>query len=138
MLISTAYAQSLGFGGQDGAFVQFMPLVLIFVVFYFLLIRPQQKRQKQHAEVLKNLRRNDKVIVAGIYGTVSKVMSDSEVEVEIAANTKIKVVRAAISEVLTKSEPVPSNADKGNSDKGNSDKKDADSAVQDNTQSDGK
>ncbi len=105
-----------------------MPLVLIFVVFYFLLIRPQQKRQKQHAEMLKTLRRNDKVVVAGIHGTVTKLISDTEVELEIASNVKIRVVRAAINEVLTKPEPVSANTDKKN----------GDTSAQDNSASEGK
>lgn len=134
MLISTAFAQTAGIGGQDGALLQFMPLVLIFVVFYFLLIRPQQKRQKQHAETLKGLRRNDKVIVAGIHGSVTKLIGDTEVELEIAPNVKIKVVRAAINEVLTKPEPVPANADAKSSDA----KKDGESSAQDNSSSEGK
>ena len=108
MLISTAYAQAVGgAAGPLAGLESFLPLVLIFGVFYFLLIRPQQKRAKQHQEVLANIRRGDKVISGGgIYGTVSKIVSDTEVEIEIAANVKIKVVRAAIQEVLTKSEPV--------------------------------
>lgn len=129
MLISPAYAQTAaGLGGQDGALLQFMPLVLIFVVFYFLLIRPQQKRQKQHAETLKALRRSDKIVVAGIHGTVVKLIGDTEVEVEIAPNVRIRVVRAAINEVLTKSEPVPANGDK----------KGGDAPAQDNSAAEGK
>lgn len=112
MLISTAYAQAAGApAGPLAGLESFLPLVLIFGVFYFLLIRPQQKRAKQHQAVLSNLRRGDKVILAGIFGTVSKIVSDTEVEVEIAANVKVKVARSAIQEVLTKSEPVAAQKD---------------------------
>ena len=117
MLISTAFAQAAGAApGPLEGLQSFLPLVLIFGVFYFLLIRPQQKRAKQHQEVLSNLRRGDKVISGGgIYGTVTKIISDTEVEIEIALNTKIKVVRSAISEVLTKPEPVAANKDESSS-----------------------
>jgi len=108
MLFSTAYAQAAGApSGPIAGLESFLPLVLIFVVFYFLLIRPQQKRAKQHQEILSKLRRGDKVIAGGgIFGQVSKIVSDTEVEVEIATGVKIKVVRSSIQEVLTKTEPV--------------------------------
>ncbi len=108
MLFSTAYAQAAGApAGPAAGLESFLPLVLIFVVFYFLLIRPQQKRAKQHQEVLGKLRRGDKVVIGGgIFGQVSKIISDTEVEVDIAANVKVKVLRSSIQEVLTKPEPV--------------------------------
>ena len=110
MLISTAYAQAAG--GPAGGLESFLPLVLIFVVFYFLLIRPQQKRAKQHQEVLGNLRLRDKVVTGGgIYATVTKLISDTEVEVEIAPSVKIKVVRSAIQDVLTTPDPVAGQKD---------------------------
>jgi len=108
MFVSTAYAQAAGAaaGGQD-MLTSFLPLILIFVVFYFLLIRPQQKRQKQHKEMLGQLRRGDKVVTSGgILGTVSKVVSDTEVLLEIAENVKVRIVRATIQEIITKTEPV--------------------------------
>ena len=78
MLISTAYAQAAG--SPAAGLKSFLPLVLIFVVFYFLLIRPQQKRAKQHQELLGNLRLKDKVVTGGgIYATVTKLISDTEV-----------------------------------------------------------
>ena len=119
MLISTAYAQAAaGAPGPLAGLESFMPLVVIFGIFYILLIRPQQKRAKQHQELIKNLRRGDKVISGGgIYGTISKIISDTELELEVAAGVKIKVVRAAIQEVLTKSEPVAADkAETGNTD----------------------
>lgn len=108
MFVSTAYAQAAGAsaGGQD-MLTSFLPLILIFVVFYFLLIRPQQKRQKQHKEMLGQLRRGDKVVTSGgILGTVNKVVSDTEVVLEIAEGVKVRVVRATIQEIITKTEPV--------------------------------
>ena len=88
MLISPAYAQGTGLTGlmDQSTLVQFLPLVLIFVVFYFLLIRPQQKKQKEHRAMLDALRRGDRVVTGGgIIGTVTKVVSPDEVEVDIAA-----------------------------------------------------
>jgi preprotein translocase subunit YajC len=107
MLISTAYAQAPGGSMFDQtAMVQFLPLVLIFVVFYFLLIRPQQKKQKDHRSMLDTLRRGDRVVTGGgIVGTVSKVVSPEEVEVDIAQNVRVRIVRSTISSVLAKPDP---------------------------------
>lgn len=98
-----AYAQ--GAGGADGL-TAFLPFVLIFVVFYFLLIRPQQKRAKQHREMVQQLRRGDKVVTAGgIVGKVARAPEDGEVEVEIAEGVRVKIVRETISQVVSKSAP---------------------------------
>src|SRR5262252_5711249 len=99
MLISMAYAQSAGGSVFDQtAMVQFLPLVLIFVVFYFLLIRPQQRKQKDHRSMLDALRRGDRVVTGGgIVGTVSRVVSPEEVEIDIAQNVRVRVVRSTIS-----------------------------------------
>src|SRR5882672_6300690 len=100
MFVSTAYAQGFSLGDNQ-AMMQFLPLVLIFVVFYFLLIRPQQKKAKEHKSMLSSLRRGDKVVLGGgIIGTVAKVAGDDEVQVDIAENTRVKVVRGTISTVL--------------------------------------
>ncbi len=108
MFVSPAYAQAAAGGGSLGALEQFLPLILIFVVFYFLLIRPQQKKMKQHKEMLGQLRRGDRVLTAGgIIGTVNKLISDTEVSVEIAEGVRVRVVRGTITEVLSKTEPVP-------------------------------
>jgi preprotein translocase subunit YajC len=114
MLFSTAYAQTAGAApGAAAGLESFLPLVLIFVVFYFLLIRPQQKRAKQHQETLGKLRRGDKIVIGGgIFGQVTKVISDTEVEVEIATGVKVKVLRSSIQDVLTKTEPVAETKDK--------------------------
>jgi preprotein translocase subunit YajC len=110
MFVSPAWAQAAG-GGADGGFMTLLPLILIFVVFYFLLIRPQQKKAKQHRDMLLNIRRGDKIVTGGgIIGTVSKVVSDDELAVEIAEGIKIRVQRGLVSGVLSRTEPV-ANAD---------------------------
>lgn len=112
MFVSPAYAQAAG-GGAEGGIMAFLPLILIFVVFYFLLIRPQQKRAKQHKEMLNNLRRGDRVVTAGgIIGLVTKA-TDDELTVEIAENVRVKVARAMIAEVVAKTEPVKGGKDDG-------------------------
>jgi preprotein translocase subunit YajC len=107
MFITPAYAQAAG--GASGGFdlISLMPLVLIFVVFYFLLIRPQQKRAKEHKLMVANLRRGDQVVTGGgILGKVTRVKDGEEVEVEIAEGTRVRVYRSSITGVLSKSEPV--------------------------------
>lgn len=107
MLISPAFAQAAGAAPAGGNFfTQMMPLLLIFVVFYFLLIRPQQTKVKQHKRMLEALRRGDKVVTGGgIIGTVTKVKSDTEVQVEIADGIKVVVARETIATVIAKTEP---------------------------------
>lgn len=88
------------------AFQQFVPLILIFAIMYFLLIRPQQKKLKEHQAMVAALRRGDMVITqGGIIGKVSKVKDDGELEVEIAENVRVRVMRATIVQVLSKTEP---------------------------------
>ncbi|WP_137176878.1 preprotein translocase subunit YajC [Roseomonas sp. AR75] len=101
MWISPAYAQDAA-GGSAAIVMQLLPLILIFAVFYFLLIRPQQKKMKDHREMLGKLKRNDRVITGGgIVGTISKVRDDSdEIEVEIAPGTRVTVLRGTITSVL--------------------------------------
>ncbi len=116
MFISTAYAQAAG-GAPDGAsmLMQFLPLILIFVVFYFLLIRPQQKKAKEHKAMLEALRRGDRIVTGGgIVGTVAKA-TDDELVVEIAENVRVRVMRGTVTAVLSKGEPVsdkPTDAEK--------------------------
>lgn len=115
MFISTAWAQGVG-GGDTLGFI--LPMALIFAVFYFLLIRPQQKKVKQHREMLGGIRRGDKVVTGGgIYGTVTKVVSDHEVVVQIAEAVKVRVARGTITEVLSKTEPAPKSDKAEKSDK---------------------
>ena len=101
MFISPAFAQGAGGGGSG--FETMLPLVLIFAVFYFLLIRPQQKKAKFHREMLGMINRGDKVVTnGGIMGTVTKVISDSELAVEIAEGIKVRVQRSMIASVMPK------------------------------------
>ena len=105
MLISPAYAQGApGAGGFD--LMTFAPLVAIFVVFYFLLIRPQQKKAKQHKEMLAQVRRGDRVVTGGgIIGTVTDAKDASELQVEIASGVRVRVLRATVTDILAKTEP---------------------------------
>jgi len=108
MLISAAYAQTTGIGILDnqGALIQFLPIVLIFVVFYFLLIRPQQRKAKDHKTMLDALRRGDRVVTGGgIIGTVARVENPEEVTVDIADGVRVRVLRSTISSVLAKPDP---------------------------------
>lgn len=106
MFISPAYAQAGG-GLGGGGFEALLPLVLIFVVFYFLLIRPQQKKAKQHREMLAAIRRGDKIVTnGGILGTVTKVVDDNELMVEIAEGIRVRVQRGMVAGVRSKTEPV--------------------------------
>src|SRR5499427_977241 len=105
MWISTAYAQGAGIFDQN-ALVQFLPLILIFVVFYFLLIRPQQRKAKDHKTMLEALRRGDRVVTGGgIIGTVARVENPEEVTVDIADGVRVRVLRSTISSVLAKPDP---------------------------------
>jgi preprotein translocase subunit YajC len=109
MFISPAYAQGAG-GGSD-FLIQLMPILLMFVIFYMLLLRPQQQRAKVHKEMVANIRRGDTVVTSGgIVGKVTKVKDDGEIEVEIAENTRVRVIRGTISEVRVKGEPVKESA----------------------------
>ena len=112
MFITPAYAQAAsGNPAFDPSF--FLPIALIFVVFYFLTIRPQQKKMKEHRAMVAALRRGDKVVTSGgIIGTVNRVVSDTEVLLEVAEGVKIRVVRSSIGEVLAKTEPAKSDAGK--------------------------
>ena len=100
MFISPAYAQA-GSGGFGGGLVQLLPFILIFVVFYLLLIRPQQKRQKEHRLLVENLKKGDFVVTAGgITGKVTKAVDGNEmIEVEIASGIVTSVIRHMVSEV---------------------------------------
>jgi preprotein translocase subunit YajC len=114
MLISPAYAQGLGsFGDSSGLLQGILPMVLVLVVFYFLMIRPQQQKTKEHRAMLAALRRGDRVATGGgIIGTVAKVISNDEVMVDIAEGVRVRVLRATITSVLAKTEPVAAKGDK--------------------------
>ena len=107
MFITPAFAQTGGAGGGD-FFLQLMPILLMIVIFYFLLFRPQQQRMKQHREMVENIRRGDTVVTAGgLIGKVTRVKDDgNEIEVEIADNARVRVVKQTVAEVRVKGEPV--------------------------------
>ena len=105
MFITPAYAQSLG--GGAGIVEMLLPFVLIFIIMYFLILRPQRQQAKRREEMLKAIRRGDTVVTnGGIIGKVSKVVDDSEVELQIADGVKVRALRSLIAEVRTKGEPV--------------------------------
>lgn len=113
MLISPAYAQAAGAGGTD-MFTSLLPIFLIIIVFYFLLIRPQQKKVKQHREMVSALRRGDKIVTAGgLIGTVTKVVNEAEAMVELAEGVRVRVMRHTIQEVLSKTEAAPGKGEGG-------------------------
>ncbi len=107
MFVTPAFAQDSAAGPSGiAAFGSLMPIILIFIIFYFLLIRPQQKKMKEHRAMVEALRRGDQVVTSGgIVGKVSKVQDDGFVEVEIAEGVKIKLVKHTITQVLNKTEP---------------------------------
>lgn len=88
---------------------QFVPLILIFAIMYFLLIRPQQKKLKDHQKMVESLRRGDQIITqGGLIGKVVKVKDDNEVEVELSEGVKVRVVQSTIANVINKTEPAAS------------------------------
>ena len=106
MFISQAWAQAGGAGGGD-FLVQLFPLILIFVVFYFLLIRPQQAKVKAQREMLSGVKRGDRVVTnGGIVGLVTKVISDNELQVEIAEGVRVRLLKQSISEILVRDQSV--------------------------------
>ncbi|MFB2530905.1 preprotein translocase subunit YajC [Paracoccus sp. p4-l81] len=106
MFVTPAYAQAAGASSGAAAFGQFIPLILIFAIMYFLMIRPQQKRLREHRAMVEALRRGDQVVTGGgIVGKVTHVREDGQVEVEIAPGVKVNVVKATITQVLNKTEP---------------------------------
>ena len=110
-MFTSAYAQATGPGpgapGPMDIFVQVMPFAIIFVIAYILVIRPQRKKAKQHEDMLKNTRKGDSVVTSGgLIGKVTRVIDNSEVELEIAPNVKVRLLKANITDVRSKSEPV--------------------------------
>ncbi len=112
MFITPAFAQAAG--SQPGAtdiLVQIAPFALILVIMYFLIMRPQQKRARAHADLIKNVRRGDTIVMTGgLIGKVARVVDDAEIEMEIAPNIKVRVVRSMIADVRAKGEPVKEGA----------------------------
>src|SRR3954466_13234491 len=117
MFISPAYAQGSmgslfgGAGGDGGMLMSLLPFVLIFVIMYFLILRPQQKRVKSHQEMVKNTRRGDTVVTnGGMVGKITKVVDDDTLEIEIADGVRIRQMRAMVTDVRAKGEPVNDDA----------------------------
>jgi preprotein translocase subunit YajC len=107
-MITQAWAQEAMAAGaeQPGLLANMVPLILIIVVFYFFMIRPQQKRLRDHQQMVEGLRRGDKVVTAGgIVGTVSKVENDEHVMVDISPDVRVKIVRSTITHVLDRTNP---------------------------------
>lgn len=105
MLVTPAYAQAAG-GAAPSLLAQLPFFIAIFAIFYFLLIRPQQKKLKEHQAMVEALRRGDQVVTqGGVVGKVSKVRDDGEVEVEIAQGVNVRVVKHTIQQVRSKTEP---------------------------------
>ena len=103
-----------GAGSEGGMLVQLLPFALIFVIMYFLILRPQQKRVKAHQELVKAVRRGDTVITnGGLIGKVTKVIDDDQLEIEIANDVRIRQMRAMLTDVRAKGEPVKDEAAAG-------------------------
>jgi len=106
MFISQAWAQGASAGGND-FLVQLFPLVLIFIVFYFLLIRPQQAKMKAQKEMLGGVKRGDRVVTGGgIIGLVTKVIGDNELQVELAEGVRVRIIKQTITDIITRGESV--------------------------------
>ena len=113
MLATPAFAQAAGgAAGAAGGLISFVPIILIFAIMYFLMIRPQQKKVKDHKAMVDALRRGDRVVTTGgLIGTVIKVTGDREVGLEIADGVRVRVMRGMIAEVMARTEP--GDGDKG-------------------------
>src|SRR6185503_14249215 len=115
MWITPAFAQGASpFGGDGSMLMSLLPFVLIFVIMYFLILRPQQKRVKTHQEMVKNVRRGDTVVTnGGLVGKVTKVIDEEQIEIEIADDVRIRQMRSMLSDVRAKGEPVKEEAAAG-------------------------
>jgi preprotein translocase subunit YajC len=106
MVVSPVYAQSFPFANND-MLTSLLPFALVLVIMYFLILRPQQKRVKQHQEMVKNVRKGDTVVTSGgLVGRVTKVVDDDQIEVEIADGVRVRQMRSMVSDVRAKGEPV--------------------------------
>ncbi|MGJ5134064.1 preprotein translocase subunit YajC [Bradyrhizobium oligotrophicum] len=111
MLITPAYAQAAGAGDTSSMLMSLLPFALIFVIMYFLILRPQQKKVKEHADLVKNVRRGDTIVTqGGLVGKVTKVVDDDQVEFEIADGVRVRQMRQMITGVRTKGEPAKADA----------------------------
>lgn len=106
MWITPAYAQAASGGDTSSLVMSLLPFAAIFVIMYFLILRPQQRRQKEHGDLVKNLRRGDTVVTnGGLVGKVTKVVDDDQIEVEISDGVRVRQMRGMISNVRAKGEP---------------------------------
>jgi preprotein translocase subunit YajC len=104
MFVTPAYAQA---GGGSDMLISLMPFLLIFVIMYFLILRPQQQRVKQHREMVGSLRRGDTIVTSGgLVGKITKVVDDNEVELQLADGVRVRQMRQMVAEVRAKGEPV--------------------------------
>ncbi|MBN9147420.1 MULTISPECIES: preprotein translocase subunit YajC [unclassified Nitrobacter] len=116
MFITPAFAQAAGAGDTNSLLMSLLPFALIFIIMYFLIIRPQQKKAKEHNELVKNIRRGDTVITSsGLVGKVTKVVDDEQIEFEIADGVRVRQMRQMISIVRAKGEPAKGEPTKGES-----------------------
>jgi len=112
MFITPAFAQAAGGSDSSSMMFQLLPFALIFVIMYFLILRPQQKKVKDHAELVKNIRRGDTVVTSGgLVGKVTKVVDDDQIEFEISDGVRVRQMRSMISGVRAKGEPAKEKAD---------------------------
>ncbi len=119
MFITPAFAQAAGAGDTNSLLMSLLPFALIFIIMYFLIIRPQQKKAKEHNELVKNIRRGDTVITSsGLVGKVTKVVDDEQIEFEIADGVRVRQMRQMISIVRAKGEPAKGEPTKGEPTKG--------------------
>ena len=119
MFITPAFAQAAGASDTNNLLMSLLPFALIFIIMYFLIIRPQQKKAKEHNELVKNIRRGDTVITSsGLVGKVTKVVDDDQIEFEIADGVRVRQMRQMISIVRAKGEPAKGEPTKGESAKG--------------------
>lgn len=110
MFVSPAFAQAAAPGGAASSLISFVPIVLIFAIMYVLMIRPQQKKVKEHRAMIEAVRRGDQVVTGGgMIGKVTKV-NEGEVEVELAPNVKVRVVKSTLTQVMSKTEPAANDA----------------------------
>jgi preprotein translocase subunit YajC len=107
-VFTSAFAQTPGAGsGGSDLFIQLVPIGLVLVIMYFLVMRPQQSRAKQHQQLIKNVRRGDTVVTTGgLIGKVTKANDEAEIELEVAQNVRVRLLRQMISDVRAKAEPV--------------------------------
>ena len=111
MLITPAFAQAAAGGDANNVMLQLLPFALIFVIMYFLILRPQQKKVRDHADLVKNIRRGDTVVTSGgLVGKVTKVVDDDQIEFEISDGVRVRQMRSMVSEVRAKGEPVKDEA----------------------------